>query len=84
MLFESVQGGMQSMMGQLYNMVSGAQTGGGNSQLEAQILDVLQRYLPNIADRQVVLDTGVLAEAVAPGVNAVLGNSVSNRRRYNA
>lgn len=84
MLFESVQGGMQSMMGQLYNMVSGTQTGGGNSQLEAQILDVLQRYLPNIADRQVVLDTGVLAEAVAPGVNAVLGNNVSNRRRYNA
>ena len=83
MLFQSVQGGMQSMMGQISEMVSGAHSG-GNSLLEAQILDVLQRYLPNIADRQVVLDTGVLAEAVAPGVNAVLGNSVSNRRRYNA
>lgn len=84
MLFESVQGGMQSMMGQIYDMMSGMQTGGGNSVLEAQILDVLQRYLPDIADRQLVLDTGAIAGAVAPGVNAALGTQVGNRRRYNA
>lgn len=84
MLFESVQGGMQSMMGQIYEMMSGTQTGGGNSVLEAQILDVLQRYLPGIADRQIVLDTGALAGAVAPGVNAALGTQVGDRRRYNA
>lgn len=85
MLFESVQGGMQSMMGQIYDMMSGMQTGGGgNSVLEAQILDVLNRYLPGIADRQIMLDTGALAGAVAPGVNAALGTQVGNRRRYNA
>ena len=84
MLFESVQGGMQSMMGQIYNMMSGMQTGGGNSLLEAQILDVLNQYLPGIADRQVVLDTGAIAGAVAPGVNAALGTQVGSRRRYNA
>ena len=84
MLFESVQGGMQSMMGQIYDMMSGTQTGGGNSVLEAQILDVLQRYLPDIAERQVVLDTGAIAGAVAPGVNAALGTQVGSRRRYNA
>lgn len=85
MLFESVQGGMQSMMGQIYEMMSGTQTGGGgNAVLEAQILDVLNRYLPGIADRQLVLDTGALAGAVAPGVNAALGSQVGSRRRYNA
>lgn len=84
MLFESVQGGMQSMMGQIYDMMSGMQTGGGNAVLEAQILDVLNRYLPGIADRQLVLDTGAIAGAVAPGVNAALGTQVGNRRRYNA
>ena len=85
MLFQSVQGGMQSMMGQIYNMMSGMQTGGGgNSLLEAQILDVLNQYLPGIAERQIVLDTGALAGAVAPGVNEALGTQVGNRRRYNA
>lgn len=84
MLFESVQGGMQSMMGQIYNMMSGMQTGGDNSLLEAQILDVLNQYLPGIAERQLVLDTGALAGAVAPGVNAALGSQVGSRRRYNA
>ena len=84
MLFQSVQGGMQSMMGQISDMMSGMQTGGGNAVLEAQILDVLNRYLPGIADRQVVLDTGAIAGAVAPGVNAALGTQVGSRRRYNA
>ena len=84
MLFESVQGGMQSMMGQIYEMLSGMQGGGGNAALEAQILDVLNRYLPGIADMQLVLDTGAIAGAVAPGVNSLLGSDVTNRRRYNA
>lgn len=84
MLFQSVQGGMQSMMGQIYDMMSGMQTGGGNSLLEAQILEVLNQYLPGIAERQVVLDTGAIAGAVAPGVNAALGTQVGSRRRYNA
>ena len=84
MLFQSVQGGMQSMMGQISDMMSGMQTGGGNAVLEAQILDVLNRYLPGIAERQLVLDTGAIAGAVAPGVNAALGTQVGSRRRYNA
>ena len=85
MLYQSVQGGMQSMMGQMYEMMSGMQTGGGgNAVLELQILDVLNRYLPGIAERQLVLDTGALAGAVAPGVNAALGTQVGSRRRYNA
>ena len=84
LMYSSVQGGMQSIMGQMYDMMSGMQGGGGNSALEAQILDVLNRYLPGIADRQVVLDTGAIAGAVAPGVNAALGTQVGGRRRYNA
>ena len=83
-MYSSVQGGMNSIMGQMYDMMSGMQSGGGNSALEAQILDVLQRYLPGIADRQVVLDTGAIAGAVAPGVNAALGTQVGGRRRYSA
>ena len=75
---------MQSMMGQMYEMMSGMQTGGGSSVLENRILDVLERYLPDIAERQVVLDTDAIVGAVAPGVNSVLGGDVSNRRRYNA
>lgn len=84
MLYTSVQGGMQSMMGQIYEMLSGIQGGGGDTALEAQILDVLNRYLPGIADKQLVLDSGALAGAVAPGVNTLLGSNVTNRRRYNA
>ena len=84
LMYSSVQGGMNSIMGQMYDMMSGMQGGGGNSALEAQILDVLQRYLPGIADRQVVLDTGAIAGAVAPGVNAALGMQVGDRRRYSA
>lgn len=83
MLYQSVQGGMQSMMGQMQEMISGLQ-GSGNAMLEAKILDVLERYLPNIADRQIVLDSGAIAGAIAPGVNSALGAEVVNRRRYNA
>lgn len=84
LMYTSVQGGMQSIMGQMYDMMSGMHGGGGNSALEAQILDVLNRYLPGIADRQVVLDTGAIAGAVAPGVNVALGTQVGGRRRYSA
>lgn len=85
MLFESVQGGMQSMMGQFYEMASGMSVnGGGSSILEQRILEVLEAYLPQLSERQIVLDTGVLAGAVAGGVDTELGGTAVHKRRYAA
>ena len=84
MLFESVQGGMKSMMGDLYNMMKGTQTGGGSIALQQEIVNVLLTYLPQLANMQVVLDSGVLAGAVAPGVDSALGGTAGYKRRYNA
>lgn len=85
MLYESVQGGMQSTMGQMYQMMQGMNSNnGGSAMLEQQILSVLQSYLPQLLNKQLVLDTGALAGAVAPGVDAALGGVDSHKRRYAA
>ena len=83
MLYQSVQGGMQSMMGQMAEMMQSAGAGASNAsaQIQQEILNVLNTYFPQVAAMQLVLDTGAVAGAVAPGVNQALGSSVSNRRR---
>ena len=86
MMMTSVQGGMQSAMGQFYDMLkaSGAGQNGGSAMLQQEIINVLNQYLPQLANKQVVLDTGVIAGAVAGGVDSALGSTAVYKGRYNA
>ena len=83
MMYESVQGGMTSVMGQMYDMVKCMQNNASVA-LEQEIVNVLNAYLPQLASMQVVMDSGALVGAVAPGVDSALGGTASNKRRYNA
>lgn len=39
----------------------------------ARLTDVVQQYLPDVANKQIVLDDGTLVGKMAPGMNAELG-----------
>lgn len=58
---------------------------GGGGTLASKIdtmIGILAQYLPHLEDeKQLVLDTGIVAGAVAPGVNRALGQDSSRRER---
>lgn len=59
------------------NLSVGANTEGNG--ILTNVASTLARYLPQLANMQVVLDTGRVAGALAPGINNELGR-ISNRR----
>lgn len=46
-----------------------------------EIVNIISRYLPQMANMQVVTDTGVLAGQLAPKIDKVLGGISNNKRR---
>lgn len=54
------------------NIVSGVHTDGGDS--IGDTLRIIRQYLPIIADKQIYLDTGVLAGAMVDPIDKKLGN----------
>lgn len=46
-----------------------------------EIVNIISRYLPQMANMQVVTDTGVLAGQMAPKIDKILGGVGNNKRR---
>lgn len=46
-----------------------------------EIVNIISKYLPQMANMQVVTDTGVLAGQMAPKIDKILGGIGNNKRR---
>jgi hypothetical protein len=58
------------------------QGGGGSPDATLQtILELLVRYIPELAERSIVLDDGTLVGKLSPGIDAELGQIQQRRRR---
>lgn len=54
-----------------------------NNANDTSVMGILSEYLPKLANRQIVLDSGVMVGALAPGMDNTMGRLSSYKERYN-